>query len=135
MEEFKRGDTWSALPGFGGTSLLYPVLLTEGVRKRGMSLSHAVELVSTNPARHFGLFPRKGTIAVGSDADFAIVDLNEVRTVSAAALHSAQDHTPFEGIQLEAWPSTTVLRGIVVFDNGEPRAVSQAGSLAGPCRP
>ena len=120
MEELKRGDTWSALPGFGGTSLLYPVVLTEGVRKRGMSLSRAVELVSTNPARHFGLYPRKGTIAVGSDADFAIVDLEQARPVRNSDLRSAQDHTPFEGIELAGWPSTTILRGEVAFDQGRP---------------
>jgi dihydroorotase-like cyclic amidohydrolase len=119
MEEMKGGDTWTALPGFGGTSLLYPVLLTEGVKKRGMSLSRAVELLSTNPARHFGLYPKKGTIAVGSDADFAVVDLDESRTVEAAGLHSAQDHTPFAGLPLAGWPSTTVVRGQVVFDRGE----------------
>jgi dihydroorotase-like cyclic amidohydrolase len=116
MEEMKQGDTWSALPGFGGTSLLYPTLLTEGVLKRGLSLSRAVELVSTNPARHFGLYPRKGTIAVGADADFAIVDLARSRTVTAAGLGSAQDHSPFEGMELSGWPTATVLRGQVVFD-------------------
>ena len=111
MEEMKEGDTWSALPGFGGTSLIYPVLLSEGVHKRGLPLSRAAELASTNPAQRYGVFPRKGAIAVGSDADLAIVDLNETRTVSVSGLHSAQDHTPFAGMALRGWPVATVLRG------------------------
>jgi dihydropyrimidinase/allantoinase len=119
MEEMKQGDTWTALPGFGGTSLLYPVLLSEGVRRRGLHLARAVELVSTNPARHFGLYPRKGTIAVGSDADLVLVDLGRTRAVDAAGLHSAQDHTPFAGVSLTGWPETTLLRGRVVFRAGE----------------
>jgi dihydropyrimidinase/allantoinase len=118
MEEMKKGDTWTALPGFGGTSLLYPVLLSEGVRKRGLPLARAVELASTNPARRYGLYPRKGAIAVGSDADFALVDLGQTRTVEARGLHSAQDHTPFAGMSLTGWPVATVLRGRVVFRDG-----------------
>jgi dihydropyrimidinase/allantoinase len=132
MEELKRGDTWTALPGFGGSSLLYPVLLSEGVHRRGLSLERAVELASTNPARHFGLYPTKGTIAVGADADLAIADLNEERKVTARGLHSAQDHTPFEGIPLKGWPQTTILRGQVVFDGGEPRGARAGRFVARP---
>lgn len=119
-EENKRGDTWTALPGFGGTSLLYPVLLSEGVRRRGMSLARAVELASTNPARRYGLYPRKGALAVGSDADLVLVDLGSTRKVTVEAAHSAQDHTPFAGVELTGWPRTTLLRGQVVFDEGRP---------------
>lgn len=118
LEEMKRKDLWSALPGFGGTSLLYPVLLSEGVRKRGLSLARTVELVSTNPARFYGLYPKKGTIAVGSDADLVICDLEKTQMVSSAGLHSAQDHTPFAGLTFTGWPVETLLRGRVVFRSG-----------------
>jgi dihydropyrimidinase/allantoinase len=91
----KEGDFWAAWPGFGGTGFLYPVLLSEGVLKRGLTLQRAVDLVASNPARYFGLYPKKGAIAVGSDADFSIVDLETFRTVTATGLHSAQDFTPF----------------------------------------
>src|SRR5690349_20414899 len=57
LEELKQDDLWTAMPGFGGTALLYPVLLSEGVRKRRLSLARAVALVSTNPARHYGMYP------------------------------------------------------------------------------
>lgn len=116
----KEGDFWAAWPGFGGTGFLYPALLSEGVLKRGLTLQRAVDLVASNPARYFGLYPKKGAIAVGSDADFSIVDLETVRTVTAAGLHSAQDFTPFEGMKLTGWPVKTILRGRVVFEDGGP---------------
>src|SRR5882762_2854596 len=71
-EEDKGEDLWKALPGFGGTALLYPYLISEGHLRRGLSLARVAELASTNPARAFGLYPRKGAIAVGSDADLAV---------------------------------------------------------------
>lgn len=119
LEEMKGPELWSALPGFGGTELLYPVLITQGVQRRGLSLQRVVELVSTNPARHFGLYPRKGAMAIGADADFAICDLAEKKAVSPASLHSAQDHTPFDGHEFNGWPQITMLRGRVVFDRGK----------------
>jgi len=118
LEEMKKDDLWSALPGFGGTSLLYPVLLSEGVRKRGLSLVRVVDLVSANPARRLGLYPRKGAIAIGSDADLAICDLNKTEPVVVDELHSAQDFTPFAGLRFTGWPIATVLRGQVVFRDG-----------------
>ena len=120
MEENKKGDTWSALPGFGGTSLLYPVLLSEGVHRRGLPLERVVDLISTTPARRFGLYPRKGAIAIGSDADFALVDLNKEQEVTVENSHSAQDHNPFAGQRLKGWPVGTVLRGHLVFRDGAP---------------
>lgn len=138
LEELKRGDTWTALPGFGGSSLIYPVLLSEGVRKRGLSLQRAVELASTNPARHFGLYPAKGALAVGSDADLAIVDLGRTREVSVEGSYSAQDHSPFAGVELTGWPETTILRGQVVFEKGAPAGAPRGRfvrrPVAGPAR-
>ena len=116
----KEGDFWAAWPGFGGTSMLYPVMLSEGVLKRGLPLERAVDLVSANPARYFGLYPKKGAIAIGSDADLTIVDLEAPKPVSVTSLHSAQDFTPFDGVKLSGWPVVTVLRGQVVFKDGEP---------------
>ena len=114
-EEEKQGDFWSALPGFGGTALLYPYLLSEGPR-RGLTLARVVELASANPARAFGLFPRKGAIVVGADADLVVVDPEREQTVSPGALHSAQDFTPFAGLRLKGWPTHTLVRGRLVFD-------------------
>lgn len=117
----KAGDFWTAWPGFGGTSLLYPVLLGEGVLKRRLPIERAVNLVSTNSAKLFGLYPKKGAIAIGSDADLAIVDLDTPKTVTVASLHSAQDFTPFEGQAFAGWPVVTLLRGRVVFKDDAPQ--------------
>ena len=119
LEELKKDDLWPALPGFGGTALLYPVLISEGHLKRGLSLSRVAELVSTNPAKAYGMYPVKGAIAVGADADLAIVDLEKEQEVTPQILHSAQDHTPFQGVKVKGWPTTTILRGKVVFRDGE----------------
>ncbi len=117
-EENKEGDLWQALPGFGGTALIYPFMLTEGLR-RGLSLERVVDLVATNPARAYGLASRKGAITVGADADLAIVDLEETHPVTTERLLSAQDYTPFEGMELAGWPTRTLLRGQTVFADGE----------------
>ena len=117
-EENKEGDLWQALPGFGGTALIYPFMLTEGLR-RGLSLERVVDLVATNPARAYGLSPRKGAITIGADADLAIVNLEDTHPVTTERLLSAQDYTPFEGMELAGWPTRTLLRGQTVFADGE----------------
>lgn len=119
MESQKGDDIWPALPGFGGTALLYPVMLSEGVHKRGLPLQRIVELVATNPARAFGCYPQKGDITVGADADLTLVDLERERVVTPNLLLSAQDHTPFEGRSVKGWPIRTILRGVTVFRDGE----------------
>ncbi|MGH2843146.1 MAG: dihydroorotase [Solirubrobacteraceae bacterium] len=119
MEDSKGDDLWPALPGFGGTALLYPVLLSEGMHKRGIPLSRIVEVAAAAPAQTYNLYPRKGTIAVGSDADLAIVDLEREQVVTAELCRSAQDHTPFEGITVKGWPTDTILRGEPVLRDGE----------------
>ncbi len=119
MEQDKGDELWPALPGFGGTALLYPVLLSEGHHKRGISLTRIAEVASAAPAQAYGLFPRKGTIAVGSDADLAIVDLDLEQEVTVELCRSAQDHTPFEGVRVKGWPTTTVVRGQAVLADGE----------------
>lgn len=116
-EENKGGALWSALPGFGGTALLYPVLLTEG-RRRGLPLERIVDLACTAPARAYGLVPRKGALTVGGDADLAVVDMDAEEPVTAERLGSAQDYTPFEGIKLTGWPVRTLVRGRTVYRDG-----------------
>ena len=117
-EADKGEDLWKALPGFGGTALLYPYLVAEGHGKRGLGLTRVAELASANPARAFGLYPKKGTIAVGSDADLVVLDPDRERVVTPDVLHSAQDFTPFAGMRVRGWPTHTILRGRVVFQDG-----------------
>lgn len=118
MSEMKGNELWSAACGFGGTSLMYPFMISEGFHKRGISLSRISQLVSTNPARSHACYPQKGHIAVGADADLAIVDLELEQEVKTDMLHSAQDYTPFEGMKLKGWPVRTILRGKTVYLNG-----------------
>jgi dihydropyrimidinase/allantoinase len=118
MEELKGDKLWPATPGFGGTALLYPVMISEGHLKRGIPLSRIVESVSTNPARAYNL-PTKGNLLPGFDADLTIVDLEKTQTVTTELCKSGQDHCPFEGEELTGWPVTTVVGGRVRFRDGE----------------
>jgi dihydropyrimidinase len=132
LEELKKDDLWPAQPGFGGTALLYPVLISEGYHKRRLPLERIAELASTNPAKAYACHPRKGAIAVGADADLAIIDLDKEQVVTAGLLHSAQDHTPFDGVRLKGWPVQTILRGRTVFKDGEVTAPASGEFLNRP---
>ena len=124
-KEIKKGDLWTSLPGFGGTSLTFPVLISEGYHKRGLPLQRIAELNSANPARYHNLYPKKGAVMVGSDADFAIVDIHQEKEVTLDILQTAQDFSPEEGMKLKGWPEYTILRGKVIFEKG--KVVGQPG--------
>jgi dihydropyrimidinase len=113
----------------GGNSGVEPrlgVMYTEMVMRRGYSLPQYVDLVSTNAAKIMGLYPRKGAIAAGSDADMTILDPTRRGNVRAADLHET-DYTPWEGHEIFAWPVTTILRGKVMVESGRYRGSSQDG--------
>jgi dihydroorotase-like cyclic amidohydrolase len=118
-KEIKKGDLWTSLPGFGGTSLMFPILITDGYHKRGLPLHRIAELSAANPAKSHNLFPKKGAMMVGSDADLAIIDLDEEKEVSLDLLFTAQDFSPEEGMALKGWPDCTILRGQVIFEKGK----------------
>ena len=109
-------NIWLAKSGFGGTEYLLSGVLSEG-SKRGMSYNHMAELLAWNPAQRYGLHG-KGDIAVGLDADFALVDPHESFVVRAAESQSGQGYTPFEGQELTGRVKRTFLRGHLVYDNG-----------------
>jgi dihydropyrimidinase len=90
-----------------------------GVRAGRISLNRMVELLCTNPAKLFGLYPRKGTIAVGSDADLVVFDPERPYTISAASHHSKSDYNLFEGAQVTGTPELVLLRGQVLVENDE----------------
>ncbi len=119
QREDKLGTIWEARTGFPGSATLLPVLLHEGAHKRRVPLERIAELTSLNPARVFNLFPRKGTIQVGSDADLCIVDLNQSRKVEASRLWSCSGFSVYEGLTLKGWPVLTMVRGKVVMTDGE----------------
>jgi dihydropyrimidinase/allantoinase len=132
FEEQKGEDLWKALPGFGGTALLYPYLISEGHHRRGLPLARIAELASANSARAFALYPRKGTIAPGSDADLTVVDPDREVAVAPEVLLSAQDFTPFAGMKVRGWPTHTILRGQVVFADGQVRGAPAGRYLRRP---
>src|SRR5579863_5549742 len=94
------------------------MLLYHGVRRGLLDIHHFVDLVATMPAKLFGLFPRKGTIAPGSDADLLIFDPQNQLTISAANQHQRVDYTPYEGIQVQGVPEIVLLRGRVIVRDG-----------------
>ena len=85
-----------------------------------------MQLVSTAPAKLFGLFPRKGTIAIGSDADLVVFDPNEEQVISAKTHHMRVDYSMFEGIKVKGMAKTVLSRGKAVIENG--KFVGKAGS-------
>jgi dihydropyrimidinase len=101
--------------GIPGIETRMALLYSEGVLGGRITLSKFVELTATGPAKAYGLHPRKGTIAVGSDADLVIWDEHDV-VVRNERLHHAVDYTPYEGMALKAWPGLTMLRGETVWD-------------------
>lgn len=109
-------DIFVAKSGFGGTEYMLPALISEG-RKRGLGFNRMAELMSWNPARRYGL-NHKGDIAVGFDADLALVDDTASYTIHAAESESSQGYTPFEGMHLQARVDQTWLRGQLIYADG-----------------
>ena len=101
--------------GIPGLETRMALLYSEGVLGGRITANRFVELTSTNPAKAYGLHPRKGAIAVGSDADLVVWDVRDLK-ITNSALHHAVDYTPYEGITLRAWPGLTVCRGEVLWD-------------------
>jgi len=118
--------------GVPGLELRLPLLFSEGVQKGRITLQQFVQLGSTNHARLYGLYPRKGVIAVGSDADMAIWDADKDVTVKWTDLHDNVGYTPYEGRQIKGWPVTVVSRGRVVVDHGKLDAEKGSGEFL-PC--
>jgi len=116
-------------PGAENLQTMLPMLYSEGVRTGRISRGRLVEVLSTNVAKLFGLYPRKGTIAVGSDADLVIFDPDLTRTIDAAMLHSNADYSVYEGWQVTGWPLTTIRRGEIVFADGQITGQPGSGEL------
>ena len=120
--------------GMPGLELRLPLLFSEGVAKGRLTPSQFVALSSANPARIYGMFPRKGAIAVGSDADLVVWDADREAVVSQSALHDAMDYTPFEGMRVKGWPACTVSRGDVVWDGQSIRGEAGRGRFVARAR-
>ncbi|MGB9840876.1 dihydroorotase [Thermovenabulum sp.] len=108
---------WMAMPGYPALTTHLPSILHEGVNKGKLSLEKLTELMCKNPARILGLYPKKGTILPGSDADLVIVDLNKKMKVEHSFLGSRSDFSIYEGKELIGWPIATIKSGKVIVNN------------------
>jgi dihydropyrimidinase len=115
-------DVTNVRQGVADLETLMPMLYSEGVRSGRISLNRFVELTSTNAARLFGLYPRKGTIAVGSDADLVIWDDDAKRSIDGAAMQSLADYSVYDGRVVQGWPWYTISRGEIVLEGREIKA-------------
>jgi dihydropyrimidinase len=116
-------------PGVSDLQTMLPMFFSEGVHGRQLPLTRFVEQSSTNAAKIFGLYPRKGVIQPGSDADIAIWDPQRSDMIRAAADHSKSDYSVYEGWQVKGWPVTTIRRGEVVYDAGKIAGRAGTGQL------
>jgi dihydropyrimidinase len=113
--------------GIPGVETRLPILFSEGVSKGRIDLQRFVALGSTNHAKTYGLYPQKGEIAEGSDADLVIWDPELERPITQGRLHHGADYTPYEGLMIKGWPVEVILRGEVVVSGGEPTGVAPSG--------
>jgi len=126
QKELGRSDFTKIPNGGPGIEHRLSLVYTGGVHGRRFSANRFVQLVSTAPAKLFGLYPRKGTIAIGADADLVVFDPNEEQVISAKTHHMRVDYSMFEGIRVKGAPKMVLSRGKPVIDNG--KFVGRAGA-------
>lgn len=112
-------NIWAAQIGVPGIETMLPLLLSEGVAKGKLTLERFIDALCTRPAQIFGLYPRKGVIREGSDADLVILDLKREWTIAAERLHYKVGWTPYEGFKVRGAPFLTISRGEVLAENGK----------------
>jgi dihydropyrimidinase len=114
--------------GIPGVAARAPILFSEGVSKGRIDINTFVAVTATNHAKTYGLYPQKGTIAIGSDADIAIWDPKKKVTINNANQHHGADYTPYEGIKVKGWPVLTMVRGHTVVKDGALVTTKPAGA-------
>jgi dihydropyrimidinase len=114
-----RNDFSRAPGGIPGIETRLPLMFSEGVLQNRISLNRFVEVVSTAPAKIMGLFPRKGNLSPGADGDVVILDPNMEKTITPDILRQNADYSPFAGRMVRGWPTTTIVRGAVVVQDGQ----------------
>jgi dihydropyrimidinase len=121
MDQKRMGEKdFSKIPnGAPGVENRMELLFSEGVVKKRISLNKFVETSSTNAAKIFGMFPKKGTIAIGSDADLVIFDPEEKHTLSVKNQHMNCDYSAYEGFEVTGKTKTVILRGNVAIEDGK----------------
>lgn len=118
-KEAEGVNIWTAFPGIPGVETMVPILVSEGYNKGRLTLSRLVEVLSTNAAKQYGLYPKKGAMHIGSDADFTIIDLDREWTIDQKKTYSMAKYNPLHGLKLKGKPVKTVVRGTLVYDDKE----------------
>lgn len=129
-ESMETGNVWTTISGFPSrVEGMLPMMLSEGVNKGRITIERLAQVASENPARIFGLYPKKGAIIPGADADLIVVDLKRRATITKQLLQTITPWSVYEGREVTGWPVMTLVRGTIVMEwpEGEPRAkVTQA---------
>lgn len=122
-------NIWLAWGGISGVQSMLPAVLTEGVHKRGLSLPAVVKMMASNPARIFGLYPQKGTLLPGADADLVVIDLDKEWTLSVDDLLYKNKHSAYAGYSFKGAIERTIVRGVTVYRDGQITAQPGFGQL------
>ncbi len=118
-ENEKEVDVWEAWGGIPGLETMLPLLFTKGVKELGiLTLERFIEVTSSNPARIMGVYPKKGALIPGADADIVLMDPGDCKEVKASILHHKVNWTPYEGLRLCGWASTVIVNGEVLIEEG-----------------
>jgi dihydroorotase (multifunctional complex type) len=125
-------NIWEAGNGLLGVETCLPIMLSEGINKGRISIQKLVSVMCENPARLFRIYPQKGAIQVGSDADLVIVDLEKEWVIDAKKFHSLHKHSPFDGLKVKGMPILTMLRGEVIAEEGEVTGEPGYGKFVSP---
>ena len=120
-------DIWNSFPGIPGVETMVPVLVSEGLNKGRLSLSRFVEVTSRNAAIHYGIYPKKGAMEIGSDADFTVIDLEREYTIDQEKTYSMAKFNPLHGLKLKGKPVQTIVRGTLVYDEDDGGIVGKPG--------
>lgn len=125
LKQLGRDDFTKCPNGAPGVETRIPLMFSQGVAGGRLNLNEFAGIVSTNPAKLFGLYPKKGALVVGSDADIMMIDPHKEVTIQKSLLHEHVDYTPYEGMKVTGWPVMTMVRGEIVVDHG--RLLKQPG--------
>jgi dihydropyrimidinase len=118
QQKLEFNSCFDGLNGIPGSETLLPLTYSEGVANGRITIEQLVAYLATNPAKLFGLYPQKGVISIGSDGDITILDPEKEVVLTGEKLHSAAGYTPFEGIKVKGYPTTTILRGNIIYQDG-----------------
>lgn len=120
---------WDVVPGYSVLQTHLPAVLTEGVIKRGLDIERVIRSMTKRPAEIFGIYPKKGTLLPGSDADITIIDINLEKEVYASSLISRSDFSIYEGRALRGWPVMTIKGGYIFMENGKMVSENSRGKI------